>query len=273
MRYSAMKPSPASLWSRASGGVETREQSEMTEADTCIRPVSRATLPQEIVKALTNLIMRRVWKPGDLIPSEKELAIRFQVGRSTVREAVKSLVVLGVLEARAGEGSFVREPTSELLSGAFRWGLLLSERNLDDLVDVRVLVEVECARRAAECRNPGLVAQLEASLADLQAHPTDHTAFMESDTSFHLAISHAAQNPIFENIGATIQSIVRIWYPKTYYIPETKSRTVAEHRAITDAIAAGSADDAGAAMRMHLLAAGERLRTLLPPARGSETGP
>ena len=112
-----------------------------------IRPLSRATLPQEIVKAITNLIMKRVWKPGDLIPSEKELAIRFQVGRSTIREAVKSLVVLGVLEARAGEGSFVRESTSELLSGAFRWGLLLGERNLDDLVDVRVLDHIVVAGR------------------------------------------------------------------------------------------------------------------------------
>src|SRR6202046_5874459 len=122
----------------------------MSNAETLIRPVSRPTLPQEIVKALTGLIMKRVRKPRHLIPSEKELAIRFQVGRSTIREAVKSLVVLGVLEARAGEGSFVREATSELLSGAFRWGLLLGERNLDDLVDVRVLVEVECTRRAAE---------------------------------------------------------------------------------------------------------------------------
>ena len=66
----------------------------MSDARTLIRPLTRATLPQEIVKALTDLIMKRVWKPGDLIPSEKELAIWFQVGRSTIREAVKSLVVL-----------------------------------------------------------------------------------------------------------------------------------------------------------------------------------
>src|ERR1700742_5275660 len=125
-------------------------ESAKTDPGSLIRPLSRATLPQESVKALTDLIMKRVWKPGDMIPSEKELEIRFQVGRSTIREAVKSLVVLGVLEARAGEGSFVREATSELLSGAFRWGLLLGERNLDDLVDVRVLVEVECTRRAGE---------------------------------------------------------------------------------------------------------------------------
>src|SRR5882672_7115766 len=103
----------------------------MSDTGTLIRPVSRATLPQEIVKAITDLIMRRVWKPGDMIPSEKELALRFQVGRSTIREAIKSLVVIGVLEARAGEGSFIREPNSELVSGAFRWGLMLSERNLD----------------------------------------------------------------------------------------------------------------------------------------------
>ena len=235
----------------------------MTESDSLIRPLSRATLPQEIVKALTNLIMKRVWKPGDLIPTEKELAIRFQVGRSTIREAVKSLVVLGVLEARAGEGSFVRESTSELLSGAFRWGLLLGERNLDDLVDVRVLVEVECTRRAAERRDKRTLDLLLESLREMQASQDDHNAFMESDTKFHLAIAQAAHNPIFENIGSTIQSIVRIWYPKTYYIPETKGRTVAEHTVIADAIAAGNEAEAGTAMRTHLVNAGHRLRRVI----------
>jgi DNA-binding FadR family transcriptional regulator len=207
-----------------------------------------------------------VWKPGDLIPSEKELAIRFQVGRSTIREAVKSLVVLGVLEARAGEGSFVREPTSELLSGAFRWGVLLSEGNLDHFVDVRVLIEVECVLRATANRSDELVTQLQSSVEEMRAEPMNHEAFMEADTRFHLAIAHAAANPIFENIGSTIQSIVRIWYPKTYYIPETKGLTIAEHLAIANAIETGDRKAAGEAMRAHLLAAARRLRTLVPAA-------
>jgi len=228
-----------------------------------IRPVSRATLPQEVVKALTDLIMKGVWKPGDLIPSEKELAVRFQVGRSTIREAVKSLAVLGVLEARAGEGSFVRAPTSELLSGAFRWGVLLSERNLDDFVDVRVLIEVECARRAAERSTPALLDQLTAALELMAAHQTDHNVFTESDTRFHLAIANAAANPIFETIGSTIQSIVRIWYPKTYFIRETKNLTISEHQAILDAIDVGDGEQAATAMRAHLVAAGQRLRHVL----------
>lgn len=236
---------------------------DMNESHADIHPLSRATLPQEIVKALTGLIMKGVWKPGDLIPSEKELAVRFQVGRSTIREAVKSLAVLGVLEARAGEGSFVRAPTSELLSGAFRWGVLLSERNLDDFVDVRTLIEVECARRAAERSTPALRDQLAASLTQMAAHQTDHSAFTESDTRFHLAIASAAGNPIFETIGATIQSIVRIWYPKTYYIRETKDRTIAEHQAIFNAIDVSDGEQAAAAMRAHLMAAGQRLRHVL----------
>jgi GntR family transcriptional repressor for pyruvate dehydrogenase complex len=235
----------------------------MTDSTAIIRPLNRATLPQEIVKALTDLIMNRVWKPGDLIPSEKELAIRFQVGRSTIREAVKSLVVLGVLEARAGEGSFVRESTSELLSGAFRWGLLLGERNLDDLVDVRVLVEVECTRRAARRHSRELTEDLFESIREMRIRQADDNAFKESDTKFHLTISRAAQNPIFENIGSTIQSMCRIWYPKTYYIPETKERTIAEHTAIAEAIAVGKETESGEAMRIHLVNAGGRLRRVL----------
>jgi len=66
-------------------------------------------------------------------------------------------------------------------------GQALSEGNLDDFVDVRVLVEVECARRAAANRTDALIAQLEASLKDMMAEPMNHDAFMDSDTRFHLA--------------------------------------------------------------------------------------
>jgi GntR family transcriptional regulator, transcriptional repressor for pyruvate dehydrogenase complex len=235
----------------------------MSNPENFINPISRATLPNEIVKSVTNLIMRGVWKPGDMIPSEKELANRFQVGRSTIREALKSLSMLGVLETRAGEGSIVQEPTSELLSGAFRWGLLLCERNLDDLVDVRVLIEVECARRAAQRRNTALIDQLNASIGDMDKFQTDHEAFLESDTMFHMAIAKAAQNPIFDIMGSTIQSICRIWYPSTYFIPDTKSLTLTEHRAITEAISTGDPEKAALTMTEHLTAAGGRLRLIL----------
>src|SRR5205085_2527233 len=92
-----------------------------------LKPLTRATLPQEIVAAIAELMMTRAWKPGDRIPPEKELAARFGVGRSTIREAIKSLVILGVIDARPGDGSFIREGTSDLLNRAansFSGGIL-----------------------------------------------------------------------------------------------------------------------------------------------------
>src|SRR5215218_3783511 len=67
---------------------ETTEAVETVASGQYLRPLTRATLPQEVVGAIANLIMNRVWKPGDRIPSEKELADRFGVGRSTIREAI-----------------------------------------------------------------------------------------------------------------------------------------------------------------------------------------
>lgn len=236
----------------------------MTEESHHIRPVRRATLPQEIVDAIADLIIRRIWKPGDMIPTEKDLAARFGVGRSTVREAVKSLVVLGVLEARAGEGSFVREPDSEILSGAFRWGLLLSERNLNDLVDVRMLVEAECAERAARAPSKREVEELFAIHERMTERQRDHAQFMEWDSRFHVHIAEMAHNVIFANIASTIQVIVRVWYPITYYVEEkTKAVTIGEHLAIARAIRAANPSAARTAMGAHLLAASKRLKKVL----------
>ena len=232
-----------------------------------VRPVRRATLQQEIVNTIAELIMQGIWKPGDMIPSEKELAARYQVGRSTIREAIKSLAVLGVLEARVGEGSYVREPNSELLSGAFKWGLLLSERNLGDLVDVRVLVEVECAGRAAASRTAATAQALMQTLEHMRGVQEDERRFMAFDNAFHTQIAEMAGNCIFASIASTIQVIVRLWYPATYYVPETKEATIVEHRAIAHAIGQGDVDAARIAMRTHLLKAAARLDRVIAGRR------
>lgn len=239
-----------------------------------IRSLRRATLPQEIVSSIADLISSGIWKPGDMIPTEKDLAARFGVGRSTIREAVKSLVVIGVLEARAGEGSFVREPTSSLLSGAFRWGLLLSERNLNDFVDVRMFVESECAWRAAQSPSDSAIAELFAIHEGMVARQNDHAQFIEWDNRFHVCVAEMAHNTIFTNIASTIQQIVRAWYPVTYSLEGTKAATIREHRRIADAIKARDPSTARDAMTGHLQAASFRLRSYMQKrdVAASQTG-
>jgi len=232
-----------------------------------IQPVRRATYLLEIVNAIADLLMKGVWRPGDMIPSEKELAARFGVGRSTIREAVKSLVVLGVLEARAGEGSFVREPDSHILTGAFRWGLLLSQRNIKDLVEVRRLIEADCAAQAARQRTPGDVDRL-CHLIDLMAlKQNDHEDFMRYDNQFHIDIANIGGNILLTSISSTIQTMVGIWYPITYYAPRMKALTLAEHQAIVDAIRQADPSGAAAAMRRHIDRAAARLGKALSAKR------
>lgn len=234
-----------------------------------IQPIARDTLLVKIVNTIAGLMMRGIWRPGDMIPSENELAQRFGVGRSTIREALKSFVVLGVIEARAGEGSFVREPTSDILSGAFRWGLLLGERNIGDLVNVRLLVETDCARRAATSRTPEDVARLRDINGRMADSDINQGAFMARDNEFHIEIARIAGNVLLQNISSTIQAMVGIWYPSTYYQQEIKSLTMSEHAAVVDAIAAANSEGAAEAMQEHISLAAERLRRVMEN-RGGE---
>jgi GntR family transcriptional repressor for pyruvate dehydrogenase complex len=240
------------------------EASETDASKQYLKPLApKATRPQEIVLAIAELIIKRVWKPGDYIPPEKELAARFGVGRSTIREAIKSLVILGVIEARPGDGSYIREATSDLLSGAFQWGSLLTEQNLGDLVDVRVLIEVECAGRAAAAGDPAVAANLLRIVEQMSDVRDNPQPFMKLDNEFHLVIAAASRNPLYLSLSRTIQSLVAVWYEHTYQIERTKAVTIGEHLAIAKAIEAQDENAAREAMRRHLLCAAERLRKVV----------
>jgi GntR family transcriptional regulator, transcriptional repressor for pyruvate dehydrogenase complex len=228
-----------------------------------IKPIGRSNLTREVVNAIARLIMERVWRPGDSIPSEKQLAARFGVGRSTIREAIQSLVTMGVVAIRPGEGSFIREPTSELLSDAFLWGLLLSPRNVGDFTEFRICVETDCAGAAARVSAAPTTARLFELLELMKVDQNDDERFKEHDNGFHVTIAEATGNPIFVTVVRTLQSTVRLWFPITSPLTGSADDTHAEHRAIAVAIAEADEQGARAAMRRHLMSAAERLTLLL----------
>jgi GntR family transcriptional regulator, transcriptional repressor for pyruvate dehydrogenase complex len=235
----------------------------MNDPADAIKPIGRPNLTREVVNAIARLIMQRVWRPGDSIPSEKELAARFGVGRSTIREAIQSLVTMGVVAIRPGEGSFIREPTSELLSDAFLWGLLLSPRNVGDFTEFRICVETTCAAAAARAHSAAITERLFELLQLMKADQNDDQRFKDHDYRFHVTIAEATGNPIFVKVVGTLQSTVRLWFPITSPLTGSVDDTHAEHRAIVDAIAGGYEKEARDRMRRHLLNAAERLTLLL----------
>lgn len=239
----------------------------MTEIKTRIRPNGRQSLTREVVDAIAKTIVNGIWKPGDVIPTEKELAERFEVGRSTIREAVQSLVIMGVLEIRRGEGTYVREPTASLLAGAFLWGLFLGPRTVRDFTAFRICVEVECAGQAARHRTQEQVDSLYNSLEQIKIHQGNKSLVMEHDNQLHVTIAEAAGNPVFTKVVETLQSVVGLWFPVTSPSDDTSMRgtpekTHNEHLAVIDAIRDQDEELARGMMRRHLSNAGQRLAQL-----------
>src|SRR5690606_6777836 len=116
---------------------------------------------------LTYLVARKV-QPGDRLPSERALSEQLGLGRSAVREAVKALHLLGIVEVRQGDGTYVRSTDSDVLPQILEWGLLLGKRRTGDLVDAREVLEVYVARKAATRTDPVGVARIEECLAAME---------------------------------------------------------------------------------------------------------
>src|SRR2546425_12269276 len=110
-----------------------------------LKPISPLSLSDEIVEQIIDLISRGILRPGDRIPSEKQLCQQFGVGRTSVREALRSLSVMGVLESHMGAGAFVAGDGSRFLERSFQWGLALNPKIAEDLVETRLMLEQHTA--------------------------------------------------------------------------------------------------------------------------------
>src|ERR1035441_4871476 len=116
-----------------------------------LAPVPRATLSEQVAKRLAARITAGDWQPGAKLPSEAELCKAFDVGRSSLREALTSLAFIGLIRVRAGGGSYVAEqPSAYFTSPWLNHGLLTSVRALGEFVEARMILETELAGLCAE---------------------------------------------------------------------------------------------------------------------------
>ena len=224
-----------------------------------LKPAQRSSLSDDIVEQLTGLIARDVLKPGERIPSEKQLCQQFGVGRTSVREALKSLSVMGILESHAGDGTFVSANRDQYLKRAFQWGLLLDRKVVNELVETRLLLESHTTYLAARRATPEDLADMELSLQGMEESVSDPKRFLEHDLRFHLRIALATQNSILGNLLGTIRGYLQSWVEEALATsppdrPTSRALlTIEQHRKILSALERHRANDARRAMREHIL--------------------
>jgi GntR family transcriptional repressor for pyruvate dehydrogenase complex len=238
-----------------------------------LKPVSRTSLSDGIVDQITHLITSGALKPGERIPSEKNLCQQFGVGRTSVREALRSLSGIGILESRAGDGTFVSANTDRCMERAFQWGLLLKGKVLQDLVETRLMLEPHAAGLAATKAKPDNLAKLEAAICCMEESISNPERYLECDMGFHLEIARATQNGIIENLLSTIRAYLQAAIRETLQLSRGKDSSrrarlsVDQHKQIFRAIEARKPLAARQAMTRHILSARADLLNLQPAKR------
>jgi len=223
---------------------------------------AREPISSEITRRLLDYLISGRVKPGQRLPSERQLAEMLGVARSHVRQAIKSLAVLGLIDVRQGDGTYLKRTDSPLLPLAIEWGLRLGAKQSQDLVEARSELEVVLAGLAAERRDAVALAEMHRNLAIMQA-TTDNDEFVRADVAFHLGIAGATGNQSLGQIMRSIRSLLEVWITRVAYAPGSRPATWAEHAAVYEGIEQGDAHAARAAMIEHMEGARERLRGTL----------
>ncbi len=209
-----------------------------------------ARIPEKLAKDLEQLLQDGVWRPGDQLPGERDLASRFGVSRSSVREALRILELHGWVDIRQGDGTRVARP-SESFGRRLR-SRLHEEDFIAELFEVRRILEPAVAALAAERGQKQAIERLESLLIQQQAAKSDLYRFVELDMDFHKTLADMSQNAVLSEIVALLAAELRqtrMTATAKRFRPES---TLSEHRQILEAIRASNPEAARQAMLAHL---------------------
>jgi GntR family transcriptional repressor for pyruvate dehydrogenase complex len=190
--------------------------------------------------------------PGDKLPPLRELSERFQVSRSSVRDAMRMLEVMGLVRSRQGGGTVVQQITAELLTVPLS-SLLIRESGLvAELLEVRTMLEPPIAAHAAERISPEEIAALEQILKRQREKMLRGESTVEEDTEFHYLIAVAARNTVVRKVVDLMMDLLRESRSRSLDVAGRLRRSYAGHRRVLRAIRQRDARGAEAAMLLHL---------------------
>ncbi|MEZ4639744.1 MAG: FadR/GntR family transcriptional regulator [Caldilineaceae bacterium] len=224
--------------------------------------VEKDLLPNKIVNSLLALIKERQLLPGDRLPPERELAQMMNVGRPSLRAALRALALMNVIEIHPGAGTYVSSLEPERLVEHLDFVFALDDSSVLQLFDARRTLELRTAALAAQCITDAEIAQLEAILAEWAAAEDDE-AREEADREFHKLIAISSRNPILARFVMIVNQLGTESRWRAYGLPTAIDKTMDEHRAIVDALRRHDPKAAEAAMLHHLEHAEVYLRQIL----------
>jgi DNA-binding FadR family transcriptional regulator len=234
------------------------------EVNRSFAPLGRDSLGRQVARALAQHIIQAGLPPGARLPSEGELALQFGVGRSTVREGLRSLEQAGLIDVRPGARGGVFVAPADLAPSAHAFSLLLHREGVTmaELVDARLALETELARAAALRAEPADLEALREALDETPAHPDSPDACAAVASAFHLAMARASKNRVLLMMLSSILYLIHRSAAAVSTSEAARAAVYSAHEQIYQAIARRDPTAAEAALRAHLAAFRQRFLSL-----------
>jgi len=218
----------------------------------------------ELISTLTNQMVNGQLKPGERLPSEGKLCETFKVSRTVVREAIQHLKAIGALETIVGSGSYVTEGNLKSMKDSLQfYSMMTGDAGAwVDMLELRILIEVECVRKLASA---GRLSKdkLKVALDEMATVKDDFDAYASADVAFHRVIVETSQNKLYVVVLSSLARMQRRFSTEVYHDDPAEimvARGFAEHEEIYKAVEAGDAALAEKTMREHLEGARRNLR-------------
>ena len=217
-------------------------------------PIKSTRIYEEIVRQVKQLIAEGRLKSGDRLPPERELAEKFVVSRTSVREALRALESLGLIEIRAGEGTFVRQVSLDALVGPLALMMTSQREAIGELFEARRVLEPAIAALAASRATPDEVQEMERILESQAREVAAGRTGLAEDAAFHTAVGAAAHNHAITRIVHAIMDLLTQSREESLNTPGRPTRSHQDHRRILQAIAKRDPSAARQAMLDHQVA-------------------
>ncbi|HXY14970.1 MAG TPA: FadR/GntR family transcriptional regulator [Terriglobales bacterium] len=213
--------------------------------------IRRNKVYEEVARQLERLILTKL-HPGDKLPSERELAESLGVSRSSIRDAIRSLELVGLVEPRQGSGTVVREISAETLMNPLTSVLRHKIELVTELIDFRKMLEPPLAARAATHASAEELEEMEEILHRQEAKFRIGELAVEEDSEFHYAIAMASGNSVVLKVLDFLMDLLRDTRERSLQTEGRPQKSLAGHRKILAAIKKRDAEAAKAAMRHHI---------------------
>lgn len=226
-----------------------------------MRTLQRSNLTDALIAEVHKMVDAGEIRVGQRLPSESEIAARFGVGRSTVRESMKALASRGIVEIFPGRGTFLSGPSKQHLSDALSARIRLRDLGALDVYEARKTIEVELAALAAERATEQDLDAIARALVEMRATVQDHDEFAAADVRFHLAVARAAKNGLLEQFYSFADELVTNVIQEIIRLPNVKVSSIRLHTATYESIRNRDPAAARATILEHMSYVGRVIRS------------